>query len=109
TLGDRNGVRTPMQWSPCKNAGFSDADPGSLYLPVISDGEYSYAAVNVELQRQSCSSLLSWMRQAIGIRCASPALAHGTIHMLTTDNCHVLAFLRRTDEELVLVLDNLSR
>jgi maltose alpha-D-glucosyltransferase / alpha-amylase len=109
TLGDRNGVRTPMQWNSGKNAGFSEADPDSLYLPVISEGEYSYAAVNVELQEQSCSSLLSWMRQAIGIRCASPALAHGTIHMLTSDNRHVLAFLRRTDEELVLVLANLSR
>src|SRR4030095_12929676 len=77
-LGDRNGVRTPMHWSSDKNAGFSRANPQSLYLPIILDPEYHYEAINVEAQQSNSSSLLWWMKRILALRQRSPALGHGT-------------------------------
>ena len=108
-LGDRNGVRTPMQWSPDRNAGFSRANPQRLYLPVNIDPQYHYEAVNVETQQQSGHSLLRWMRRAIAVRKQFKAFGSGGMELLTTDNHRVLAFLRRHGEERILVLANLSR
>jgi maltose alpha-D-glucosyltransferase/alpha-amylase len=108
-LGDRNGVRTPMQWSPDKNAGFSRANPQRLYLPVIVDPEYHYEAVNVEAQQANPHSLLWWTRRVIALRKRHPAFSRGTLEFLQPDNHRVLAFLRRTPEETLLVVANLSR
>jgi hypothetical protein len=108
-LGDRNGVRTPMQWSPDRNAGFSRANPQRLYLPVNIDPQYHYEAVNVETQQQSGHSLLRWMRRAIAVRKQFKAFGSGAMELLTTDNHRVLAFLRRHGDERILVLANLSR
>lgn len=108
-LGDRNGVRTPMQWSPDRNGGFSRANPQRLILPPIVDPEYSYETVNVEVQQRNSSSLLWWMKRLIGARKASPALQRGTLEMLAPENRKVLAFLRRHEGEVMLVVINLSR
>ena len=108
-LGDRNGVRTPMQWSPDRNAGFSRANPQRLYLPVNIDPLYHYEAVNVEVQQQSGHSLLRWMRRALAVRRQFRAFGSGAMELLQTDNHRVLAFLRRHGEEKILVLANLSR
>ena len=109
SLGDRNSVRTPMQWSAEPNAGFSQAAPSEVYLPAVSDGEYSYGVVNVETQIADPHSLLWWMRNALAVRRQSDALTGGDIEFLTHRNRHVLAFLRRSDDEDVLVVANLSR
>ncbi|HEX8311404.1 MAG TPA: putative maltokinase, partial [Chthoniobacteraceae bacterium] len=108
-LGDRNGVRTPMQWSPDRNGGFSKANPQQLYLPVIIDPEYHYESVNVENQQGNLSSLFWWMRRMIGVRQQWRAFGHGTIEFLTPDNAKVLAYLRRHEDETLLVIANLSR
>ncbi|HLN14502.1 MAG TPA: maltose alpha-D-glucosyltransferase, partial [bacterium] len=108
-LGDRNGVRTPMQWSPDRNAGFSRANPQRLYLPVVIDPEYHYETVNVEAQQGNPHSLLWWMRRLIALRKRYRCFGRGTLEMLAPDNRKVLAFLRRDDDELVLVVANLSR
>ncbi len=108
-LGDRNGVRTPMQWSPDRNAGFSTANPQQLYLPVILDPEYQYESVNVENQQRNPTSLFWWMRRLIGVRKDVKAFGHGTIDFLPGDNGKVLAYLRRHEDETVLVVANLSR
>jgi maltose alpha-D-glucosyltransferase / alpha-amylase len=108
-LGDRNGVRTPMQWSADKNAGFSRANPQRLYLPVIVDPEYHYEAVNVEAQQGNPHSLLWWTRRVIALRKLHPAFSRGAIEFLQPDNHRVLAFLRRTEDETLLVAANLSR
>lgn len=108
-LGDRNGVRTPMQWSADRNAGFSKANPQRLYLPIIIDPEYHYEAVNVEIQQNNPHSLLWWMKRLIGLRRQSGALAKGSIEFLHPENRRVLAFLRRHQGEIVLVVANLSR
>ena len=108
-LGDRNGVRTPMQWNVDRNAGFSRTNPQKLYLPVIIDPEYHYQAVNVESQQNNPHSLLWWMKRLIGLRKQSKALSRGTIELLQPDNRRVLAYLRRHGEETVLVVANLSR
>jgi maltose alpha-D-glucosyltransferase/alpha-amylase len=108
-LGDRNGVRTPMQWSADKNAGFSRANPQRLFLPVIVDPEYHYEAVNVEAQQGNPHSLLWWTRRVIALRKRHPAFSRGTIEFLQPDNHRVLAFVRRTAEETLLVVANLSR
>ncbi len=108
-LGDRDGVRTPMQWSPDRNAGFSKANPQKLYLPVISDPEYHYEAVNVENLQRNPSSLLWWMRRVIAMRKRFPAFGRGRLEMLYPDNPKVLAFLRWHGEEVMLVVVNLSR
>jgi maltose alpha-D-glucosyltransferase/alpha-amylase len=108
-LGDRNGVRTPMQWSSDRNAGFSDANPQRLYLPVIIDPEYHYETVNVEAQVRNSNSLLWWMRNMLARRRRHPVFGRGTIEFLHPDNERVLAYLRRTEQETVLVVANLSR
>ncbi|MFH1359742.1 MAG: maltose alpha-D-glucosyltransferase [Candidatus Omnitrophota bacterium] len=108
-LGDRNGVRTPMQWSPDKNAGFSKVNPQSLYLPVVIDPEYRHEAVNVETQESNLSSLLWWMRRVIGIRKKFKAFSRGSLEFLFPDNPKILAFIRKHEEETILVVINLSR
>jgi maltose alpha-D-glucosyltransferase/alpha-amylase len=108
-LGDRNGVRTPMQWSPDRNAGFSRANPHRLYLPVIIDPEYHYEALNVETQQSNPHSLLWWMRRLIALRKRYRAFGRGSIHFLQPENHKVLAFVRRFEDERLLVVANLSR
>jgi maltose alpha-D-glucosyltransferase / alpha-amylase len=108
-LGDRNGVRTPMQWSADRNAGFSRANPQRLYLPIIIDPEYHYEAVNVEAQQNNPHSLLWWMKRLIALRKRFKAFGRGTLEFLHPDNHKVLAFVRRYQDECVLVLANLSR
>ncbi len=108
-LGDRNGCRTPMQWSPDRNAGFSKANPQQLHLPIIIDPEYHYEAINVENQQKNLSSLLWWMRRVIAMRKNFRAFSRGTLEFLYPDNAKVLAFLRRTEDETVVVVVNLSR
>jgi maltose alpha-D-glucosyltransferase/alpha-amylase len=108
-LGDRNGVRTPMQWSADRNAGFSRANPQRLYLPIIIDPEYHYEAVNVEAQQNNPHSLLWWMKRLIALRKRFKAFGRGSLEFLHPDNHKVLGFVRRYQEECVLVLANLSR
>ncbi len=107
--GDRNGVRTPMQWSADRNAGFSRANPQQLYLPVIIDPEYHHETVNVEAQQNNPHSLLWWMKRLIALRKRYKAFGQGTLEFLNPENRRVLAFLRRYEEECVLVVANLSR
>jgi maltose alpha-D-glucosyltransferase / alpha-amylase len=108
-LGDRNGVRTPMQWTADRNAGFSGANPQQLYLPVIADPEYQPGAINVEAQQSNRSSLLWWMRHLISVRRGLPSLAIGDVEFLPSENRKVLVFLRSLGEERVLVVSNLAR
>jgi maltose alpha-D-glucosyltransferase/alpha-amylase len=108
-LGDRNGVRTPMQWSGDRNAGFSDANPQKLYLPAIIDPEYHFGTVNVEAQQSNPNSLLWWMKRIIALRKRYQAFGRGTLEFLYPDNRKVLAFLREYEDETILVVVNLSR
>ncbi len=108
-LGDRNGVRTPMQWSADRNAGFSRANSQRLYLPIITDPDFHYEAVNVEVQLNNPSSLLWWMRRLIALRKRFRAFGRGTLELLHPENRKVLAYLRRFEDEIVLVVANLSR
>ncbi|HUF89590.1 MAG TPA: maltose alpha-D-glucosyltransferase [Gemmatimonadota bacterium] len=108
-LGDRNGVRTPMQWSGDRNAGFSRANPQRLYLPVVIDPEYHYESVNVEAQEGNPSSLLWWMRRMIGLRKQYQAFGRGTLEWVNPENKRVLAFVREHGDETLLVVANLSR
>ena len=108
-LGDRNGVRTPMQWSPDRNAGFSQANPQKLYSPVIIDPEYHYEALNVDAQQNNPHSLLWWMKHIIGLRRQYRAFGRGTLRFLLPDNGRVLAFIREYEDERILVVANLSR
>ena len=108
-LGDRNGVRTPMQWSDDKNAGFSEADAAALYSPVIVDPPYGYHTINVDAQERTPTSLLRWMRRLIGVRKAQKAFGRGTQEFLHPTNKRVLVFLRRYQHEVVLCVNNLSR
>jgi maltose alpha-D-glucosyltransferase/alpha-amylase len=109
-LGDRSGVRTPMQWSADRNAGFSRAaDPAQLYSPVIADAVYGYQAVNVEAQLRTPSSLLHWMRRLIGIRKGSRVFGRGTLRFLTPANTRVLAYVREYQGESVLLVHNLAK
>ena len=108
-LGDRNGVRTPMQWSPDRNAGFSRADPARLYLPPLMDPVYGYEAINVEAQNSNPSSLLNWMKRLIAVRKAHPAFGRGELEFLHPGNRKILAFLREHGEESILCVANLSR
>jgi len=107
-LGDRNGVRTPMQWSPDRNAGFSRTNPQKLYLPPIIDPEYHYESVNVETQQNNPDSLLWWMKRSIALRKRFRAFGRGSLEFLQPQNRKVLAFLRRYDDEVILVVANLS-
>ena len=108
-LGDRNGVRTPMQWSADRNAGFSRANPQRLYLPVNIDPEYHYEAVNVETQQRNPHSLLWWMKRLIAQRKQFRAFGRGSLEFLYPSNRKVLAFFRQFDDERILVVANLSR
>ncbi|MGH7715405.1 MAG: putative maltokinase, partial [Vulcanimicrobiaceae bacterium] len=108
-LGDRDGVRTPMQWTPDRNAGFSRADPATLYLPPIMDAVYGYQALNVEAQSRSLSSLLNWMKRLIGVRKSLKVFGRGTLTFLYPSNRAVLAYLRQHEDFTVLCVSNLSR
>jgi len=108
-LGDRHGVRTPMQWSPDRNAGFSKANPQRLYSPVIIDSEYLFEAVNVETQQKNPHSLLWWMKRLIALRQQSPALSRGRLELLSPENPKILAFTRDLPDQSVLVVANMSR
>ncbi len=108
-LGDRDGVRTPMQWSPDRNAGFSRADPQRLYLPPIMDPVYGYESVNVESQSRDPSSQLNWMRRLIGVRREHPAFGRGSIEFLRPGNRKVLAYLRSYEDDVILCVANLAR
>ena len=107
-LGDRNGVRTPMQWSPRLNAGFSHAAPERLYAPVISNAVCGYQAVNVDAQERSEHSLLNWMKSLIPVRNAFRAFSRGSLQFLDPANPRVLAYTRQFGDEIVLVVSNLS-
>ncbi|HEX2555977.1 MAG TPA: maltose alpha-D-glucosyltransferase [Microvirga sp.] len=108
-LGDRDGVRTPMQWSPDRNGGFSKSDPARLFLPAIQDPIYGFDAVNVEAQLRSPASLLNWTRRMIAIRRNHRAFGRGTLRFLYPSNRKVLAYLREFEDERILCVVNLSR
>ncbi len=108
-LGDRNGVRTPMQWTADRNAGFSRANPARLYSPLIMDPVYGYEAVNVEAQQSDASSLLHWMRNMIALRKLFRVFGRGTLEFLQPENRKVLAYVRKYEDEQVLCVANLSR
>ena len=108
-LGDRNGVRTPMQWRPDRNAGFSNVDPQRLYLPANMDPVYGYQAVNVEAQARETSSLLNWMRRMLATRKGHRAFGRGSLVFLRPHNRKILAYLREYDDDVVLCVANLAR
>jgi maltose alpha-D-glucosyltransferase/alpha-amylase len=108
-LGDRNGVRTPMQWTGARNASFSKADPARLFSPLIADPIYGYQALNVEAQERDNSSLLQWMKNLIGLRKIFPAFGLGSLEFLTPENRKVLAYVRRHGTDTILCVANLSR
>ncbi len=108
-LGDRDGVRTPMQWTAERNAGFSIANPQKLYLPLIIDPEYKYESINVETQQMISSSLLWWMKRIIGMRKKYKAFGRGDIEFLSPTNSKIIAYTRTYEDEKILVLGNLSR
>ncbi len=107
-LGDRNGVRTPMQWSPDRNGGFSRADPAALVLPTIMDPLYGYGAVNVEAQGRDPHSLLNWTRRMLAVRSRHPALGRGSLTILYPKNRKILAYLREYQDEMLLCVANLA-
>ncbi len=108
-LGDRNGVRTPMQWSADRNAGFSQANPQQLYLPLIVDHEYHHESLHVEAQHHNPHSLLHWMRSLIALRKRYKAFGRGSLEFLYPENQKVLACIRRYEDECLLIVANLSR
>ena len=108
-LGDRNGVRTPMQWSADRNAGFSRANRQRLYLPVITDPEYHYETVNVEAQQSNPHSMYSWTKRLIALRKRHRAFGRGSLELLRPENRKILAYVRRYESEQILCIANLSR
>jgi len=108
-LGDRNGVRTPMQWSPDRNAGFSRADPQRLYLPPVMDAVFGFESVNVEAQTREPTSLLNWMRRILAVRRSSRVFGRGTLRFLKPGNRKILAYVREHAGEVVLCVANLGR
>jgi len=108
-LGDRNGVRTPMQWTGDRNAGFSRCDFNRLYSPPVIDPVYGYQSINVEAQQREASSLLNWMKRIIALRKRYKAFGRGTIEFLSPANRKVLVYLRKFEEEVILCVANLSR
>ena len=108
-LGDRDGVRTPMQWTAERNAGFSSSNPHQLYLPLILDPEFQHESVNVELQSHNTSSLLWWMKRIISTRKKYKAFSRGDMKFITAENSKVLVFVRSYEEEIILVVASLSR
>ena len=107
-LGDRNGVRTPMQWNGSWNAGFSNADPERLNAPLISNPVYGFQAVNVDAQKRSPHSLLLWMKRLLEIRKSTQAFSRGSLEFLFPSNLSVLAYIRTLGDEIILVVNNLS-
>jgi maltose alpha-D-glucosyltransferase/alpha-amylase len=107
-LGDRNGVRTPMQWSGDRNAGFSAAEPEKLYAPLIQDPVYGFPAVNVFSQRRTKHSLLNWMARLIAVRKTTSVFGSGSIEFLYPANHRILAYVRKLGNETILVVNNLS-
>jgi len=108
-LGDRNGVRTPMQWSPDRNAGFSRADPQRLFLPPIMDPVYGYEAVNVEAQQRDHSSLLNWIKRMLAVRRHHQAFGRGRLTFLRPGNRKILAYVREYGDDTILCVANLAR
>jgi maltose alpha-D-glucosyltransferase / alpha-amylase len=108
-LGDRNGVRTPMQWTPDRNGGFSRCDPARLYMPMIMDPVYGYEAVNVEAQSRSLASLLSWTKRLIAVRKSSKLFGRGSLSFIRPANRSVLVFVRQYQKEVLVCVANLSR
>ncbi|WP_448852236.1 maltose alpha-D-glucosyltransferase [Corynebacterium sp. 335C] len=108
-LGDRDGVRTPMQWSPDRNAGFSRCDPGRLYLPTVQDPTYGYQGINVESQMNQSNSLLRWVRRMVKIRKRYDAFGVGSFRELDSANPSVLSYLREHGDERILCVNNLSK
>jgi maltose alpha-D-glucosyltransferase/alpha-amylase len=108
-LGDRNGVRTPMQWTGDRNGGFSRADPARLYAPPIMDPLYGYQSINVEAQERAPFSLLNWMKRMIGLRRQFKVFGRGSIEFLPAANRKVLAYVRKYQDDLILCVANLSR
>ena len=108
-LGDRNGVRTPMQWTPDRNGGFSRCDPAQIFLPPIMDPIYGYAAVNVEAQSRSLSSLLNWTRRLIAVRKSSKVFGRGTLTFVRPANRTVLSYVRQLGDDAILCVANMSR
>jgi maltose alpha-D-glucosyltransferase/alpha-amylase len=108
-LGDRDGVRTPMQWTSDRNGGFSRADFAQLYLPPLMDPVYGYQAVNVEAQLRTASSLLRWLHRFIALRKEHPVFGLGAYQPLATDNPRIFAHIRRYEEDVVLCVHNLAR
>jgi maltose alpha-D-glucosyltransferase / alpha-amylase len=108
-LGDRDGVRTPMHWTPDRNAGFSTCDPGRLFLPVIMDPVYGYQALNVEAELRNSTSFLHWTRRMVEVRKQNPAFGLGSFTDLGGSNPSVLAYVREFGDDLVLCVNNLSR
>ncbi len=108
-LGDRDGVRTPMQWSPDRNGGFSRADPAALALPVIMDPLYGYETINAEAEARDAHSLLHWMRRMLAVRRQHAAFGRGTLRFLYPKNRKVLAYLRELNGEAILCVANVSR
>src|SRR5437763_8612934 len=107
-LGDRNGVRTPMQWDGGWNGGFSSADPESLYSPLMLNPVYGYQAVNVQSQKRFDHSLLSWMKRIIKVRKSTPVFGRGSIEFLYPANHRILAYVRQLEKECILEVNNLS-
>jgi maltose alpha-D-glucosyltransferase / alpha-amylase len=108
-LGDRDGVRTPMQWTPDRNAGFSTANPGRLHLPATMDPVFGYQAVNVEAELENTSSLLQWTRRMVHVRKDHPAFGLGTFSDLGGSNPSILSYAREFGDDTVLCVNNLSR
>jgi len=108
-LGDRNGVRTPMQWSSDRNGGFSRCDPGRLYLPAIMDPVYGYDAINVEAQERAPFSLLHWMKRMIALRKQHSVFGRGSLQFISVANRKVLVYVRRMENDIVLCVANMSR
>jgi maltose alpha-D-glucosyltransferase/alpha-amylase len=108
-LGDRNGVRTPMQWTSDRNGGFSRCDPARLYLPMIMDPVYGYEAVNVEAQSRSLASLLSWTKRLIAVRKSSKVFSRGSLSFIRPTNRSVLVYVRQYEDEVLICVANLSR
>ncbi len=108
-LGDRDGVRTPMQWSPDRNAGFSSCDPQRLYLPIIMDPVYGFQSLNIESQSRTTHSLLQWTRRMIDVRKRHPTFGQGSYAEIGSANPCILAFVREFGDDIVLCVNNLSR
>jgi maltose alpha-D-glucosyltransferase/alpha-amylase len=107
-LGDRDGVRTPMQWSADRNAGFSRADFAQLYLPVLMDPVYGYQAINVEAQLRNQHSFLQWFKRLLAVRKQHPVFGHGGFEILHPENAAIFAYIRKQDDDNILCVNNLS-